>query len=81
MSILASNDHKTKIIEFLIIYLIFFIYFLFNVLCFIESAEQVDTYLYIILDLNIFFSTILHISLRRNFKVLSYKVFIERHAE
>ena len=47
ISILASNDHKTNI-EFLIII------FLFNK-CFIESAAQLDTYLYIILDLNILF--------------------------
>ena len=45
---------------------------------FIERAEQLDTYLYIILDWKIFFLTILCIFLRRNFKVLSYKVFYGR---
>ena len=39
-----------------------------------KCIEQLDTYLYIILDLNSFYLTILCIFFRRNFKVLSYKV-------
>ena len=46
ISILASNDHKANTI------IIFFIK------CFIDSAGQLDTYLYIIVDLNIFFGLI-----------------------
>ena len=45
-----------------------------------EQKEQLDTYLYIILDLNIFFWTILCIFFSRN--ILSYKMlFLERHDE
>ena len=43
---------------------------------FAEHLEHLDAYLYIIIDLNIFFLTILCIFFRRNFKVLSYKVFL-----
>ena len=78
ITILASNDQEINIIELsdflLIIIIIIIIFFLW----FIERAEQLDAYLYIILDWNIFFLTILCIFLRRNFKVLSYNVFFGR---
>ena len=40
------------------------------------SAEQLDTYLYIILDLKIFYFTILCIYFKTTFIVLCYKVFL-----
>ena len=47
---------------------------------FYRKGRTADTYLYIILDWNIFFLTIFCILLRRNFKVLSYNVFFGRNA-
>ena len=64
ISISASNDHKINIIKFFdkkIYNNIFFI------LCFIDRAEQPDTYLNNILDCNIFLSTILCIYLKAKF--------------
>ena len=55
--IFASNDLQTNMLEF-IYFLDFSIYSLF-IKCFVEIAEQLATYLYIILDLNIFYLNIL----------------------
>jgi hypothetical protein len=71
---LASKDHKINIRVFRLKRRYKYIF----ILCFTEMAEQLDTYLKIILDWNILFLTIEYF-FKANFKVLSF--FWERHAE